>query len=439
MKSAEKIERLAQKIRFSPDASTNERILDCAEAALKDRANRAKPKRFELNMWRIIMKRPITKLAAVAVIIIAVIVGISHFGGSIDLATPVFANVLNQIYKARTVTYTRTAQYSGNDRKYTKEYMVMEPGHVRIISGSSVIVRDFSQGISLDIYPEQRKTVITRQIGGKKRIRPFNYLECVTKLNDKTGKFMGQQEIDGQMVNVFLFQEEFEKTTVWVNPETDLPVKVERIDIPNPDKSIIKPEMSLRSDDFEKVEKGGTIVSSSIDMSGSGGIIEKSTTTLTNFVWDAELDESLFSTDPPAGYITEEKQLDVSQTTEKDLVEIFALWAAMSDGRFPSAITDLGDPNKVKPILVKKFAKGGDAVEELEQAMAVLHRILKVLMFAQQRKIFGSWGYNGDRVRLGDIDKPLCWWKSEDSESYRVVYGDLSIGDANVIDSHEEP
>ena len=44
-----------------------------------------------------IMKNKITKLAAVAVIIIAVLIGISHFGGSIDGASQVFAHMLEEM------------------------------------------------------------------------------------------------------------------------------------------------------------------------------------------------------------------------------------------------------------------------------------------------------------------------------------------------------
>lgn len=65
MKSAEKIERLVKKMRFSPDASANKRILEYAETALEQRIDKAKSNRFELNIWRIIMKSKITKFAAV--------------------------------------------------------------------------------------------------------------------------------------------------------------------------------------------------------------------------------------------------------------------------------------------------------------------------------------------------------------------------------------
>jgi len=45
------------------------------------------------NIWRIIMKSKITKITAAALIIIAVLIGINQFGGSVDLSTIAFAEI----------------------------------------------------------------------------------------------------------------------------------------------------------------------------------------------------------------------------------------------------------------------------------------------------------------------------------------------------------
>ena len=49
------------------------------------------------TVGRIIMKSPITKLAAAAVIIIVVLIGINQFGGSIDVATVAWADVIEKL------------------------------------------------------------------------------------------------------------------------------------------------------------------------------------------------------------------------------------------------------------------------------------------------------------------------------------------------------
>ena len=86
MKSAEKIEQLVKKIRFSPTASANKRILEHAETALKQRTDKTKSNRVELNIWRIIMNKPIIKLATAAAVILIVVLGITFLDKSMPSA-----------------------------------------------------------------------------------------------------------------------------------------------------------------------------------------------------------------------------------------------------------------------------------------------------------------------------------------------------------------
>jgi len=87
MKSASKIERLAKKIRFSPNAAADERILTSAEAAL-EKSIKTKPAALQPNIWRIIMKSRITKIAAAAVIILIAVIGLTLLDKSV---TPAWA------------------------------------------------------------------------------------------------------------------------------------------------------------------------------------------------------------------------------------------------------------------------------------------------------------------------------------------------------------
>ncbi len=46
-----------------------------------------------------------------------------------------------------------------------------------------------------------------------------------------------------------------------------------------------------------------------------------------------------------------------------------------------------------------------------------------------------GWCYVGEGVKLGDADKPVCWWRAEGSTTvYRMIYGDLSIRDVDAAD-----
>jgi hypothetical protein len=40
-----------------------------------------------------------------------------------------------------------------------------------------------------------------------------------------------------------------------------------------------------------------------------------------------------------------------------------------------------------------------------------------------------DWHYVGKDVKFGEADKPIFWYKPEGSQTYRVIYGDLSVKD----------
>ena len=392
-----------------------------------------------LSIRRTIMKSPITKLAAAAVIIISIITAVSYLGGKINVTSPVFANVMEQIHKAWSVTYQET-YYPGESREFTNTEMIIESGIKRSeLPHGNIIIFDLNAGKNLHLIQDINKAILTHRVGRSRGKRLFNYLNWVSSLHEDNGVFTGQQELDGKMTDVFVVEMPYEETTVWVDPETNLPVRVEMVSWPNPNKDIIVPQMSLSIRDFGGE---GNEARSIIIGSGRGspeGIHKEMTRILSDFSWNIELDESLFSLEPPGGYTLEERQFDVSETGENGLVRALAFWTEMSDGMFPVKINDLGDPNMVRPLLIEKFDKDGDPGEELDQAMKQAHIILKGLFFAQRCKARGSWNYAGEGVVLGNADTPVCWWKSENSEDCRIVYADLSIGNLPVEDLPELP
>ncbi len=98
MSAAENIERLvkkfytANKSSIATGAEMDTKVLDDALQALEE-SKKAQSAATQPNIWRIIMKSPMTKLAAAAVIIIAVLIGVHHFGGSIDGTSVAWADV----------------------------------------------------------------------------------------------------------------------------------------------------------------------------------------------------------------------------------------------------------------------------------------------------------------------------------------------------------
>jgi hypothetical protein len=451
MRPADDIKKLIEQLEDKTNAEFDKKTLDDVFLSMKQ-VQSAKLQKSNLNIRRIIMKSPITKIAAAAVIIIAAAYFLST---KISITTPAFADIFKQIYKADSVVYNQTF-FTGSSKGLTLEQMIQQgftgknmttqSGILRDeLQGGAILLFDFADNKTMQLEPAMKKAILTYHTGRKRTQNVFNWLDWVSRLHEKDGKFIGKENLNEIQTNVYIVEMPFEKTTVWVDPETNLPVQVIMVDFPNPDKDIVVPQISLSESDFgSKNDFGGQGGYSSSITIGSGrgspeGIQKEMTQILTNFVWNCHLDDSLFSMEPPEGYSLEEKQFDVSEPGEKNLIEALAFWAEMSEGSFPSNINDLCDPNLINPKLIKKYDKDSAPQQELEQAMVKANIILKGLYFAQELKANQNWNYNSEGVKLGDSNIPLCWWKKVNSEQCRVIYADLSIADVNAEDLTQRP
>jgi hypothetical protein len=423
-----KLKKIERFLREAPDAEFPEGLLDRLQASIR-LCEVKRGQQVPSNLWRVIMKSRITKLAAAAVVIAAILAALSYFGPGVTLTTPVFAEVMEEIRKAQSVTYKETFHLE-NGSSFSITKMITASGVMRsVLPGGAIIINDFNAGKNLQMRPGSKKALVTYRIGRNMGRGLFNYLDWVSSLHQMAGQFVRQEEVNGRTADVFLVEKEFQSTTIWVDPDTDLPVQVERVSFRNPQEDVIVPKLSLSESDFGG--QGNT--TRTITIGGGRGIQENMKIVMTDFVWNADLDESLFSLEPPEDYTVEEQTFDVSDKAEMGLIDALAFWTEMSGGWFPSKINDLGDPNQIRPMLIEKFDRDADPKEELDAAMKQVNLVLKGLWFAQERKVEGNWFYDGQDVRLGDADSPVCWWKVQDSNDYRVIYGNLSLSDSNVI------
>ena len=96
MKNTANLEDLIKKLYVAPTAQTHQRILN----VVLDEHDKVKKTRAAVqrkNIWRTIMKSRITKLAVAAAIVMAVLIGINQFGGSIDLGNVAWAEVAGHL------------------------------------------------------------------------------------------------------------------------------------------------------------------------------------------------------------------------------------------------------------------------------------------------------------------------------------------------------
>jgi len=245
MKSECQIKRLAKKIRVKPDAAVDERVLACAEAVLaKSTKNQDVVPLRRPSIWRKIMKSPVTKLAAAAVIIIAVLTGIHYFGVSIPGTSVVFADVVERLHNARTMTYTVNATTA-------IEIAFKEPGYMRTtMPGGLVTVIDWAQGKGISILPS-RKQFIEMEMSNLPHDpaqQQFNVIEKLRTLPDRADEELGTSEIDGRVLQGFRVTEEDVINTVWIDPKTRDLVRVETEFINAPGMNVVMTDFQFDVD-----------------------------------------------------------------------------------------------------------------------------------------------------------------------------------------------
>ncbi len=234
------------------------------------------------NIWRIIMKSPITKLAAAAVIIITVVLGAHYFGGSAG-TNAAFGNVIGYL---QTHSYTFDLTSGGIDEKgmagVTIKAMVRELGRIRVdcptMAGKISSITNLNTGKTLLLFHQNKAGVLMDESILKKDIGAQEILTLCTRpiaslwnLRNGEEERLGEKEIDGRTVTGFKFSQkdkDFEyDITIWADTQKNTPYLVEIISKPTTDKS------------FPVIKW-----------------------TAANFNLDVELDEKLFSLDVPAGY-----------------------------------------------------------------------------------------------------------------------------------------
>ena len=131
MRPAENIEKLINRLRVEPRAEMSKRNLDDALAAHKKVIDSVSSRS---TIWRTIMKSKVSKIAAAALIIIAVLIGIHQFSGSIDVASVAWGNVAEKVenietyvFRMRTIKTTGPRE-EGFELATEKETMVYHSG-----------------------------------------------------------------------------------------------------------------------------------------------------------------------------------------------------------------------------------------------------------------------------------------------------------------------
>ena len=257
------------------------------------------------------MRSPISRVATAVIFLLAGtgVVLWFHGGG----ATFAFADFVAPILEAKGVKYKMTAEMKGPPAvTTTTEVMMLDDVRTRqetaMPDGSKIVViEDSTQGKSLHLLPSSKTaTVLTIANGPKyKSAEGKNPLACYRSLllgardnpNIKREP-LGEKQIDGRRVLGFHIRSERVAMNLWGDPTTGMPVRV---------------EMTLGMDGDTKA-------------------------TMSHFEFNVDMDKSLFSLEPPAGYTVRSETLDASPHGENDLIEMFREYTKLSRGAFPQSL-----------------------------------------------------------------------------------------------------
>lgn len=373
------------------------------------------------EIWRTVMHSSITKYAAAAVIIIGALIGTNMLNG-----TPAWADVLEEVKKAKSVYYKSTSQL--DDFSWSNEVMINQEGVQRDVlnDGGNIHVFDFRNGFELQLNT-QCKTAYRTVRTPQPHMKLFNSLDFLASRHEKGNvRFVDYEVIDGIEAEVYedIHPLQHSRTTIWIDPETKLPMRVVTEDTPPMDAKYLPiKNISMNSNDFG-YNKNRSI---SGRLSGSCTPLYRKQI-MADFKWNIDLDPSMFSTEIPPGYEQHEQELPF-EPSEADLIETLRFWAEVSNEMFPVDVNDLMDPNTIEPMIVETFKKGIDPKQEFEDAADFMNTVRWAASFAERKIIKGNWYASAEPVYLSEADKPLYWWKLEDSEMYRVIYGDLTVED----------
>lgn len=381
MQPADDIKHLIHQSQIASSAQVDRRILADALADLEKRrtAGDARP-----GVWRTLMHSKPFKLAAAAVIVIAVLLGLQFLGTS----SVTFAQAIQPILNANTAILDIIIGVEDPNTPVIHD-MIVGSRIRRTVGGMednvSIIDLQTSRILSLT---EAKKEAVYIDLKGLPPIPNYldNLKNVFVELQNSPHfeiQDLGVREIDGREAVGFLAKHPRMEVALWADARTGLPIRIE--------------------------QKEGQML-----------VIVK------NLQFDVPMEDALFSMEVPTGYSEQKMELDLFGSTEADFIEGLRILAeTFGNGQFPDGVS-LEDYLKQGSEIEKKFYELGLSKDE---QTVVGTKLSKYVLFVRFFQGEGKWYYRGKGVELGNATTPIFWYRPKDSPTYRVVYGDLHVED----------
>jgi hypothetical protein len=429
MKSEDQIKQLAKDIRIEPDAGVDERVLTFAEAVLaKSTENQDVAALRRHSIWRKIMKSPVTKLAAAAVIIIACSTGLILWrstGSDIVLADVLtkVEQITGYMYRlSSTVTkqqntskWVHTVFITEDGIKLTVEMMNPEPKNkefplpdvyllpkknalIALSHETKTFFRMKYEDTMMESYKEKYNdpTAIIKQILscnhtslGKSVVDGVSVEGFQTTDPAYKGGFFGQAELQSEPVKV--------DVKIWVNMSTFLPVRSE--------------EDILTKDGMHIHEVNS------------------------DFHWNVPVDETGFEPEVPDDYKSPVGDIVVPALNEKTAIKGLKLFADLT-GEYPDDLSretiyeNEEVKKKLKDSVVTSWKNLSDEEKTDKTKITNDYQILFRLAYFYETLNMDKKdpAYYGQSVTPKETNLVLLRWKVSDNK-YRVIFGDLSVKD----------
>ncbi len=277
MRPAENINELIKKLKLKASTDLDRRVHDDISKALA-KSDKTESVVTQPNIGRTIMKNPITKIAAAAVIAVAVLIGISQLGGT--GTSVVWGEVAEKMQASRGLIYRENHLNETDEAVYFMYYDSPTHGRTDFYKQGQIVRSIYSNYSTRDFlviqyedkcyfhHPMDEKDIQDHQ-------RQMHLNDWVEGISSRKHTNLGRRTIEGVLCEGIetkypIFGDvnspvEDSARRIWVSVKTGYPLLCE----------------------------GGTL--------GNDGILQVETV-LDQFQWDVDLDASVFEPDIPSDY-----------------------------------------------------------------------------------------------------------------------------------------
>ncbi|MCK4887235.1 MAG: hypothetical protein KAS96_07580 [Planctomycetes bacterium] len=368
-------------------------------------------KRSWLINGRNVMKNKVTKLAVAAVIIIAVLAGINHFGGSIDGSTAAWASLAERVMKIDTFTYRIRMTMANVPNVPQGENMEME----------TLAYNSLEHGLRIDTYLKDKiisTTYITPRTKAMLSVIHDRKKYIKIQMNDEQFREYQLKNNPREMIKSFMI---YGFTELGISDINGIQAEGIMVTDPNVFAGVFS---DVKVELWADVESDLPVMMK-INAAGENSILIDMV--MDDFQWNVELDLAELEPNIPADY---ELMADVEIPGDdgKAAAEGLGIYAD-SLGKYPEKITIMAMMKELAEDMRKNIDPNNPepSNEDMERMMKVQAVCMFYMGLTQKGK---EPAYYGKNVTVGDSDAVLMRWKISDNK-YRVIFGDLSIEDVS--------